>query len=183
MNKEIMICPACEEGRLTPARYSDDFHHNGRTVRVYDLEHYVCDQCDADPIFPDQIRRNQARIADAKRREDGMMTGAEIKALRDSFGLSQQEAAQLFGGGANAFSKYERGDVIQSGSMDRLLWLIASEPYLLDYLRIRTGRALPIQPQQIYSEGKRISMNDPNYAPLLRKDGNVIHLSWRAGAA
>jgi len=36
-------------------------------------------------------------------------------------GLTQHAASSIFGGGLNAFSKYERGEVIQSKAMDKLI--------------------------------------------------------------
>jgi len=139
MMTQTLICPVCDEGTLTPDRFADDFKHNGGTIHVEGLECYRCDRCGADPVLEDQIRRNHLRIADAKRRADGLLTGEEIRTIRSDLGLSQQDAALLFGGGANAFSKYERGDVVQSVPMDRLLRLAARYPALLDDLRQQAG--------------------------------------------
>jgi HTH-type transcriptional regulator/antitoxin MqsA len=149
MNTQPIVCPECEKGHLIATVYADDFQHNEKALHVDGLECYICERCGADPVFADQIRRNHRRIADAKRRVDGMLTGDGIRALRDRLGLTQQDAAALFGGGTNAFSKYERGDVIQSDSMDRLLKLMAARPALLDVLReVIAGSAMP--PQRAY---------------------------------
>jgi len=139
MTHKKSICPVCEEGSLTKVAFAGDFKHNGRTIHVEDLECYHCDSCGADPVFEDQIRRNHLKVADAKRREDGLLTGAEIRATREKLKLTQSEAAELFGGGANAFSKYERGDVLQSQAMDRLIRLVVRHPVLLDELRGISG--------------------------------------------
>lgn len=135
MNETPDICPMCEEGHLAPATHELRVKLGERAITVPDLEHYVCDQCGADPVLTEQIRRNERRIADAKRSEEGLLAGDDIRAIRERFGLTQQEAAALFGGGTNAFSKYERGNVIQSVAMDRLLRLASAQPCLLDQLR------------------------------------------------
>jgi HTH-type transcriptional regulator / antitoxin MqsA len=135
MTTEILICPVCEEGSLRESHYEGDFKHNGEIVHVTGLECYRCDSCGADPVFEHQIRRNHRKIADAKRGIDGLLTGDEIRAIREKLCLSQGDAAELFGGGANAFSKYERGDVLQSKAMDRLLRLVARYPFLIGSLR------------------------------------------------
>lgn len=127
-------CPICESGELSPITYRDTFQHNGSEIVVSGLEGYECPVCGADPVFEDQIRRNHRRIVDAKRHADGLLTGEDIRALRERLHLTQKDASALFGGGANAFSKYERGDVVQSVAMDRLLRLIARFPYLLTEL-------------------------------------------------
>ena len=76
-----LICPACEADTLAPITFRDFFQHGGREISVADLEGYECPHCGAEPIFEDQIRRNHARIADAKRKADGLLTGSQIKAL------------------------------------------------------------------------------------------------------
>ncbi len=124
-----LICPVCEEGQLHETTFSDDFKHGNSTIHVEDLECFECESCGADPVFKEQIRRNHLRVADAKRTSDGLLPGEEIKEIRTNLDLSQSEAALLFGGGTNAFSKYERGDVLQSKSMDKLLRLASKFPF------------------------------------------------------
>lgn len=141
MTIEDLMCPMCERGGLTPRTYSETFQHRGADLVVEGLKYYVYDGCEADPVFEDHIRRNHVRVVDARRQADGLLTGREILALRKFLGLSQKEALEVFGGGANAFSKYERGEVTQSVAMDRLLRLVARYPLLLDDLRRHTCRA------------------------------------------
>ena len=68
MSDSTIICPVCDKGTLTKEAYSDEFKHGRHTVTVDGLEGYLCDACDSEPISPQQIRRNQRKIADAKRR-------------------------------------------------------------------------------------------------------------------
>ena len=141
MNTRNMNCSECGTGVLHQSHWAADFRHGDTTVRVDDLECFRCDTCGADPVFADQIRRNQLKISDAKRIHDGLLTGGQIRTLRESLGLSQPQAAKVFGGGANAFSKYERGDVMQSVSMDRLLKVADFVPGVIEYLRYEAGMA------------------------------------------
>jgi HTH-type transcriptional regulator/antitoxin MqsA len=129
-----ILCPVCDHGSLTPARYSDLFAHNGRKILVEGLEKYECSQCADGAIFTEQVRRNQIKIADAKRRADGLLTSDQIRRIRERLGLSQSAAAHAFGGGGNAFSKYERGEVLQSFAMDRLLRLAVDLPGVMSQL-------------------------------------------------
>lgn len=156
------VCPVCERGSLVAEKYSDDFRHNGSSLRVDDLERYRCGVCGADPVLTDQIKRNQLRICDAKRRADGYFTGAEIKGLRDRFRMSQSEAADLFGGGAHAFSKYERGEVVQSLPMDRLMRCVAAFPFLVSFLR-KVAHPSDDAGSEVYTAQSCVSLNDPCY--------------------
>jgi putative zinc finger/helix-turn-helix YgiT family protein len=58
------------------------------------------------------------------------LTPLVIRAIREACGLSQKEAAHVFGGGPKAFEKYESGEVTPSSAMTRLLLLAARRPEL-----------------------------------------------------
>jgi DNA-binding transcriptional regulator YiaG len=90
-------------------------------------------------VFPDQARANDQKYSDAKREHDGLWTSARISEWRLRWGLSQQQAAQLLGGGANAFSKYERGEVIQSKPMDLLMRMYNEFPGVRESLASLAG--------------------------------------------
>lgn len=136
MTTTLKTCNECGEGRLHPSTWEGDFRHYDGTVHVTGLQCHRCDVCDADPVFPEQIAFNEKRIADAKRKETGRLAGREVRVLREQLGLTQQQAATLFGGGANAFSKYERGEVMQSLAMDRLMKAAAFVPGVLEFLEM-----------------------------------------------
>ncbi len=181
MNTFDCICPICEADSLREILYADDFQYNGKTVHVDGLEGCECGACGADPVLKDQIKRNHQRIADAKRASDGMLTGEDIKALRRRFDLTQKDAAELFGGGVNAFSKYERGDVIQSESMDALMWLINRRPYLLDDLKLRAGIEVSVSN---YMPSGSVDGADERHAMKQFQQEHVVHMAeWRDIAA
>ncbi len=142
MTSGVILCPICDVGSLKAARYSGLFSHNGRKILVEGLEKYECSECDGDPILTDQVRRNQIKIADARRRTDGLLASGEIRRIRERLGLSQSAAANVFGGGENAFSKYERGEVVQSYQMDRLLRLALDLPASLALLAHYDGETI-----------------------------------------
>lgn len=188
MSKQPILCPVCEEGHLHEDCFAGDFKHGEQTVHVDDLECCRCDACGADPVLKDQIRRNHLKVADAKRRMDGLLSGGEIKALREYLRLSQSEAAELFGGGANAFSKYERGDVLQSKPMDRLLRVTARFPFLLHALREMCGME-PLAEHEFegawFSNAEAVRITVPGVMPASElRNGEVVDMmEWRGGNA
>jgi HTH-type transcriptional regulator/antitoxin MqsA len=186
MNKSDLICPVCEEGHLHEATFADDFKHGDSTIHVEGLECFVCKSCGADPVFKDQIRRNHLRVADAKRSVDGLLIGEQIKAIRAEHGLSQSDAAELFGGGANAFSKYERGDVIQSKSMDKLLRLASKYPLIVLELGELAGIQTAIDEEYTnrYTKKKEIILEQNVVARKNVTKARVIKMeSWSKSAA
>jgi HTH-type transcriptional regulator/antitoxin MqsA len=135
MSNSTIDCPICgAPGTLTAESYDGDIKHNGHVLTVRGLERSRCSACSAAPVMTNQIRRNQIVIADAKRRSDGLLSGDEIRRIRERLGLSQSAAASVFGGGGNAFSKYERGEVLQSVPMDRLLRIAVDLPGAMSVL-------------------------------------------------
>ena len=130
-------CFACGADSYKQELYEDAFSHCGREIHVRDLEANRCNSCGELNISAAQLKSNQKKIADEKRSSDGLFTGEQIRAISKSLDLSQQDAARIFGGGQNCFSKYERGEVIQSEPMNNLLFLAARDSSLLELLRNR----------------------------------------------
>lgn len=131
-------CAKCGSSNFDIHVESDDFLRNGQSFYV-DVEHSVCHQCGDMVIFSEQIKRNDCVLRDAWRKIDGLLTAQEIVALRNKLGLTQQDAAKVFGGGTNAFSKYERSEVIQSVAMDKLMRGALELPGLFSWLKQQAG--------------------------------------------
>jgi len=127
-------CPICETGTLSKRVHSGEIQYRDRTVQVDDLEYSLCNKCGADPVLAEQAKRNQVRFSDAKRKIDGLLSSADIRKARRYLGLTQHAASSVFGGGLNAFSKYERGEVIQSKAMDKLIRLSCRYPDAWTYV-------------------------------------------------
>ena len=117
------LCPNCEQGALVSAVDVEEFPHHGVTLSIDEYEFSECPVCQSQIVLIEQAKRNEVRFADARRKHDGLLTSCEIKELRSRHQLTQSKAADLFGGGPNAFSKYERGEACQSKQMDMLLRL------------------------------------------------------------
>lgn len=122
------ICPLCEIGTLQSAVVDESIDYNGTMLQVRNVAISRCDNCGEELVLPKQARANERLFADAKRHHDQLLTSVEICAWRNNLGVTQAEAAKIVGGGVNAFSKYERGEVIQSRPMDLLMRVVAAVP-------------------------------------------------------
>lgn len=149
---QIPDCPMCQAPNPWEVRVSNKtYYYKGQDFSMRDTEYSVCHVCGFDVVLPEQMRRNEARIRDEHRRIDGLLTGEEIKAIRKQLGLSQIQAAELIGGGTNAFSKYERGEVTQSVAMNKLLLVLAVMPDALAVLKPRKNSGL-VEKWRVLSE-------------------------------
>lgn len=187
------LCPACEKGELSSRVQDEAIEYGGVRLVIAGLEHSECSMCGEEVVLPVQARRNELRYADAKRAHDRLLVSNEIHAWRDRWNLTQQLAATLLGGGVNAFSKYERGEVIQSRSMDLLMRASDQFPGLLEYLAEIAGVELPASewetvaqyPKSSHSMGERLGVNVVDVTAYRIKRSNLVRESgfnWREDA-
>ena len=66
---------------------------------------------------------------------DRLQQGGELRRIRKKLRLTQHNAAKLTGGGHNAFSRYERGDVPPMPAVVNLFRLLDRHPDLLRELQ------------------------------------------------
>lgn len=138
MAKNGDLCPICGEGHLTLQCEKNPVEYKGVSA-LLDSHYATCDACGSEQADAAQTRDNKRLMVAFKKRVDGLLTGAEVRALRDRLRLSQADAARIFGGGPVAFSKYESDDVAQSEAMDKLLRLADELPAAREHLARRAG--------------------------------------------
>jgi len=103
----------------------------------------VCGEIEFDAADEESSLRVTAAVHEAYRQARERNAQA-LRAVRKKLKLSQAEAGKLFGGGASAFSEYERGKTQPHKSTVLLLRLLDKHPELLNELRSSHGRgAMP----------------------------------------
>jgi HTH-type transcriptional regulator/antitoxin MqsA len=127
MATQAEICPICGEGHLHARVGEQAVDYRGQHGQI--AFHYAeCDACGSEQANAAQLRDNKRAMTAFKKLVDGLLSGAEIRELREELGISQADAARVFGGGPVAFAKYEADDVVQSEAMDKLLRLALAVP-------------------------------------------------------
>ncbi len=136
--KTLPTCPLCEQGVLDEHESSKLAEYKGvkRTVPLY---FSCCSVCGTEQANARHLRANKRAMQAFKKEVDGLLTGAQIRQIRESFELTQADAAQVFGGGPVAFSKYESEDVAQSEGMDKLLRVAQAVPAAFVWLKHHAG--------------------------------------------
>lgn len=132
--KHYSLCPICGDERLHETRSIVLREFEGFTKKV-PYHASVCDSCGSETLTDQQATFNKRQMTDFYREADGLLTGNQIRAIREDLGLTQSEAAGYFGGGKNAFTKYENGDVTQSVAMDKLIRTAYAVPEAWTFLR------------------------------------------------
>ena len=138
MNTSQAICPICGEGHLNAVVGKNTVDYKDHTTEL-NMQYSVCDACGSEQADAAQTRANKRAMIAFKKHVDGLLTGAEVRAIRERLRINQADASRIFGGGPVAFSKYENDDVMQSESMDKLLRLAADLPEVFARLQQRAG--------------------------------------------
>ncbi|MDP2829008.1 MAG: type II toxin-antitoxin system MqsA family antitoxin [Sulfuricellaceae bacterium] len=117
------LCSLCGEGHMTPRTENTVTEYRGQQGAV-SLQYAECDVCGSEIVGDAEGRANKRAVLSFRKTVDGLLTGEEIRAIREKYQLTQAQAAKLLGGGPVAFSKYENDDVAHSDAMDNLLRLV-----------------------------------------------------------
>ena len=109
---------------------TETIQHGDSTTTVTGLSGWFCVEC-GDGWLDDESSRRYGQAGDALIIENREKIKREVRRIRRKLGLTQKQAAALFGGGVNAFSRYERGEVEPGPSTVKLLHLLDKHPELL----------------------------------------------------
>lgn len=132
-------CPICSQGVLEAQQEQNAVTYKGVT-KCLPMRFSVCSCCGSETASSTDLRENKRVSNCFKKQVDGFLTGAEVREIRtECWGISQATAANIFGGGPKAFSKYESDDVIQSEAMDKLMRVAHAIPEAFSKLKKLSG--------------------------------------------
>ena len=163
------LCQVCGEGHVTDHVDQVESEYKGRK-KLLPLHYRVCDTCHSDFAGAKESKLNKRGVMTFRKSVDGLLTGAEICALRDKYKLTQTQAARLFGGGPVAFSKYENDDVAQSEAMDTLLRLVRRSESAFGELADEKGMTAELGPvkavEKAFASTRQISVSTTNVVSM-----------------
>jgi len=108
---------------------------NGEEIAVESVRHLHCPRCHEVMLDDEDARRLDQDAIATYRRKHGLLSAAEMRAIRERFDLTQAEFGGLLRLGTNTLSRWESGRNVQTEAMDTLLRLIRDVPGTLAYLR------------------------------------------------
>ncbi|WP_220816078.1 type II TA system antitoxin MqsA family protein [Pseudomonas paralcaligenes] len=131
-----MKCPECGQADLVHDTRDLPYTYKGHTVTILQVEADWCAACGESITGPAETRRVMAAMADARQQVNAAEGTPElIKSVRKQLKLTQGQAAQLFGGGPNAFSRYEKGATEAPTPLVVLFQLLQRHPELADEVK------------------------------------------------
>lgn len=131
-----MQCPECGS-KNTVKEYRDiPFTYKGQSTVVKAVGADWCLNCGEGVIFKEESLRIDGILSEFNKQVNASIIEPEfVIAMRKKLNLSQSEAGEIFGGGVNAFSRYETGKTLPHVSTIKLLKLLDKHPELLAEIR------------------------------------------------
>ena len=131
--KNKKTCPLCFAGTLKEQNKTITYSAFGESVSVEQKGMY-CNKCGEGILQGKDILKNEPAFIDFQKRVR-QKQGEEIKRIRKKLKLSQKDACILFGGGVNAFSRYENGKISPPLSLHYLFQILNKQPELLNEIK------------------------------------------------
>ena len=131
-----MKCPNCGRAKLIHDTRDMPYTYKGESTVIPAVTGDFCPACDEAVLDLAQSTRVRALMLAFNREVIGAIVDPEfIASVRKKLALDQREAAEIFGGGVNAFSRYENGKTKPSLALVKLLRVLDRHPDLLDEVR------------------------------------------------
>jgi len=132
-----MKCPICGDAELIHDTRDIFYTYKGETVTIKDVTGDFCPACAESILDAAESERvmNEMRAFSKEVNASFVDPGFIVK-VRKKLELNQKQATDLFGGGINAFSRYETGKARPSVALVKLLKLLDLHPDLFNEVKL-----------------------------------------------
>ena len=131
-----MKCPVCGGAELLRDTRDVPYVYKGESTEISALTGDFCPACAEVVLGASESDRYGAAVkAFIKQVNAAIVDPGFVAGVRKKLALDQREAAEIFGGGVNAFSRYETGKTKPPLALVKLLRVLDRHPELLDELR------------------------------------------------
>ena len=131
-----MKCPNCVNQDMALDTRDLPYTYKGEQTLIPQVTGEYCPACDEAIFDPDEAQRaSEAMLAFNKQVNGHSVDPAFICGVRKKLNLDQREAGTIFGGGVNAFSRYETGKAVPPVALVKLFKILDSRPELLAMVR------------------------------------------------
>jgi HTH-type transcriptional regulator/antitoxin MqsA len=132
-----MKCPVCGAAELIHDTRDVPFAYKGEFTIIPAVTGEFCPACDEIVLNREHGDLYSELIGAFQRQVNAAFVDPNyITRVRRKLDLDQRQAAELFGGGVNAFSRYENGKTKPPLALVKLFKLLDRHPDLLDELRV-----------------------------------------------
>lgn len=128
-----MKCPTCGAGKLVVATRDMPYTYKGEKTVIKAVRSRYCSNAKCGEAVLDvseATRISKEMLAFNKKVNAALTPIALISQVRKQLDLTQQQAAKVFGGGPNAFSRYESGKTKPPVALVKLFHVLHRHPDL-----------------------------------------------------
>ena len=127
-----MKCPSCGAATLVRDCRDVPYTYKGESTTLPQVTGEFCPACDESILdAPESRRTMELMLAFSKQVNASFVDPEFIVSVRKKLDLDQREAGEIFGGGVNAFSRYENGKTKPPLALVKLLKVLDRHPELL----------------------------------------------------
>ena len=131
-----MKCPVCGAAELLHDTRDLPYTYKSETTVIPSVTGDFCPACAESVLDTSESERVMEAMRTSSRQINAAVVDPGFIAhVRKKLGLDQRTAAEIFGGGVNAFSRYENGRTRPPLSLVKLLKLLDRHPDLLNEIR------------------------------------------------
>jgi HTH-type transcriptional regulator/antitoxin MqsA len=131
-----MKCPVCGAAELVHDTRDLPHTYKGQTTLMPSVTGEFCPACSESILDSTESERVMREMrAFAKQVNAAIVDPDFIASVRKKLALDQREAAEIFGGGVNAFSRYENGKTKPPLALVKLLKVLDRHPELLSEVK------------------------------------------------
>ena len=131
-----MKCPHCAAARLVRDTREVPYTYKGESTTLPAVARDFCPACGESVLDAQESARvSGLMLAFNKQVNASIVDPGFIASVRKKLALDQREAAEIFGGGVNAFSRYENGKTKPPLALVKLLKVLNRHPDLLNEVR------------------------------------------------
>lgn len=131
-----MKCPVCGGAELVNETRDLPHAYKGSSMTIAGVTGQYCPACNEAVLDAAEAKRVMAEVAAFTRKVNASLVDPQfIASVRKKLALDQREAAEIFGGGVNAFSRYETGKTRPPLALIKLLRVLDRHPEILNEIR------------------------------------------------
>ncbi len=131
-----MKCPSCGSAKLVHDTRDMPYTYKSESTILPQVTGDFCPACDESILDASESRRSmELMLAFNKQVNASLVDPDFIASVRKKLALDQREAGEIFGGGVNAFSRYENGKSQPPLALVKLLRVLDRHPELLGEVR------------------------------------------------
>ncbi len=131
-----MKCPSCAAAELVHDTRDLPYIYKGESTILPAVTGDFCPACDESILDAVESRRTMNLMLDFNKQVNASIVDPDfIAGVRKKLALDQREAAAIFGGGVNAFSRYETGKTKPPLALVKLLKILDHHPDLLSEVK------------------------------------------------